>query len=419
MPHDVFDAMNDAFRDRSDWRVVTDVGQHQMWAAQLLDWSRPRTHITSGGAGTMGFSLPAAMGAAIADPTRTVWVVVGDGGFQMTSCELATIAQEGLTNVKVAIVNNGYLGMVRQWQQLFEGKRYSGTPLTGPDFAKLAEAHGLRGMTVEHAADAPAAIAAAWKHQGCVVIDFRVEREANVFPDRPRRSCDRRHADGAAPTMQRLQSPYTQSPRSPLSPRPPRDPLFTHHHILRRTPMAQHTLIALLQDRAGVLHRTVTLLRRRGFNIASLAVGRSEVPGISRMTLVVDATDASQVVMQLDRLVEVIGVTDVTNERAVQRETALAKIVSSPKRLAELVDIVAQHGARVLDLSEEELIVQITDTPERVEEFITMIRPEGLAELMRTGRLAMMRGRTPKKLEAPAHYRAQADGAPHDEEAAA
>jgi acetolactate synthase I/II/III large subunit len=182
MPHDVFDAMNAAFADRSDWRVVTDVGQHQMWAAQLIDWSRPRTHITSGGAGTMGFSLPAAMGAAIADPEKTVWVVVGDGGFQMTNCELATIAQEGLTNLKVAVVNNGYLGMVRQWQQLFEGKRYSGTPLTGPDFAKLAEAHGLRGITVENAEDAPTAIHAAWKHNGCVVIDFRVEREANVFP---------------------------------------------------------------------------------------------------------------------------------------------------------------------------------------------------------------------------------------------
>ncbi|WP_373062486.1 biosynthetic-type acetolactate synthase large subunit [Gemmatimonas sp.] len=182
MPHDVFDAMNAAFRHRQDWRVVTDVGQHQMWAAQLLDWSRPRTHITSGGAGTMGFSLPAAMGAAIADPERTMWVVVGDGGFQMTACELATIAQEGLTNVKVAVINNGYLGMVRQWQQLFEGRRYSGTPLTGPDFAKLADAHGIRGMTVDSADDAPAAIAAAWAHDGCVVIDFRVEREANVFP---------------------------------------------------------------------------------------------------------------------------------------------------------------------------------------------------------------------------------------------
>ncbi len=182
--------------------------------------------------------------------------------------------------------------------------------------------------------------------------------------------------------------------------------------------MAQHTLIALLQDRPGVLHRTVTLLRRRGFNIASLAVGRSEVPGISRMTLVVDASDATQVVSQLDRLVEVIGVTDVTNEAAVQRETALAKIVASPSRLAQLVDIVAEHGARVLHVGDDEMIVEITDTPERVELFIAFIRPEGLAELMRTGRLAMMRGRTPTRLEAPAHYREQADGAPHEEAAA-
>ncbi len=182
MPHDVFDAFNANFRDRQDWRVVTDVGQHQMWAAQLIDWSRPRSHITSGGAGTMGFSLPAAMGAAIADPERTVWVIVGDGGFQMTSCELATIAQEGLTNLKIAVINNGYLGMVRQWQQLFEGRRYSGTPLTGPDFSKLAEAHGLRGITVDHADDAVLAIQTAWAQHSCVLIDFRVEREANVFP---------------------------------------------------------------------------------------------------------------------------------------------------------------------------------------------------------------------------------------------
>ena len=182
--------------------------------------------------------------------------------------------------------------------------------------------------------------------------------------------------------------------------------------------MSQHTLIALLQDRPGVLHRTVTLLRRRGFNIASLAVGRSEVPGISRMTLVVDASDATQVVSQLDRLVEVIGVTDVTNAGAVQRETAMAKIVASPSRLLQLVDIVVEHGARVLHVGEDEMIVEVTDTPERVELFIAFIRPEGLAELMRTGRLAMMRGRTPTRLEAPAHYREQADGAPHAEAAA-
>jgi acetolactate synthase-1/2/3 large subunit len=181
-PHDVCAALNAARLTRGGCRVVTDVGQHQMWAAQLLDWRHPRTHITSGGSGTMGFAVPAALGAAMACPDETIWVVVGDGGFQMTNQELATIRQEGLTNVKIAVVNNGYLGMVRQWQQLFEGRRYSGTPLTGPDFARLAEAYGVRGLTVETPAQAVDAITEAWDHCGPVVIDFRVEREANVFP---------------------------------------------------------------------------------------------------------------------------------------------------------------------------------------------------------------------------------------------
>jgi len=181
-PHDVCAALNAARHARGNCRVVTDVGQHQMWTAQLLDWSRPRSHITSGGSGTMGFAVPAALGAAMAHPEETIWVVVGDGGFQMTNQEIATMVQEGVTNVKIAIMNNGYLGMVRQWQQLFEGRRYSGTPLTGPDFAKLAEAYGVRGMTIDMASKVDWAIEEAWNHPGVVVLDFRVEREANVFP---------------------------------------------------------------------------------------------------------------------------------------------------------------------------------------------------------------------------------------------
>jgi acetolactate synthase I/II/III large subunit len=182
MPHDVYAALNNAFRERGNYRVVTDVGQHQMWAAQLIDWHKPRTHITSGGAGTMGFAVPAAMGAAFACPDETIWAIAGDGGFQMTNQELATIEQEGLKNVKVAIVNNGYLGMVRQWQELFENRRYSGTPLSGPCFAALAEAYRVRAWTVEQVADVEGAIDAAWNHNGPAVIDFRVEREVNVFP---------------------------------------------------------------------------------------------------------------------------------------------------------------------------------------------------------------------------------------------
>src|ERR671936_1760597 len=143
---------------------------------------RSSTHITSGGAGTMGFGVPAAMGVALAHPEDTVWAIVGDGGFQMTNQEMATIVQEGIKNVKVAVINNGYLGMVRQWQELFENKRYSGTPLSGPNFARLAEAYDIRGITVDAVSEVEAAVERAWEHDGPVVIDFRVEREVNVFP---------------------------------------------------------------------------------------------------------------------------------------------------------------------------------------------------------------------------------------------
>ncbi len=161
--------------------VVTDVGQHQMWEAQYYHHDQPRTLVTSGGLGTMGFALPAAVGAKVARPDAEVWVVVGDGGFQMTLCELATIAQEGI-DVNVAIINNGYLGMVRQWQEFFYERRYAATPLVNPDFAKLAEAYGLAAMQVTERSQVVPAVVAARQHQGTVVIDFRVEQEDSVYP---------------------------------------------------------------------------------------------------------------------------------------------------------------------------------------------------------------------------------------------
>jgi len=183
MPHDVYAALNRLLTtSRGGYRVVTDVGQHQMWAAQLIDWRHPRSHITSGGAGTMGFSVPAALGAAMACPDETIWVIVGDGGFQMTNQELATIRQENVRNIKICIVNNGFLGMVRQWQELFEDRVYSATTLSGPCFRLLAEAYGLRGITVERTEDVEAAFEYARDYDNSVVIDFRVEQEANVFP---------------------------------------------------------------------------------------------------------------------------------------------------------------------------------------------------------------------------------------------
>jgi acetolactate synthase-1/2/3 large subunit len=129
----------------------------------------------------MGFALPAAIGAKVARPDAEVWVVVGDGGFQMTMCELATIAQEGI-DINIAIINNGFLGMVRQWQEFFYERRYAATPLVNPDFVKLTEAFGLKAMRVTSRGDVVGAVREASAHQGTVLIDFRVEQEDSVYP---------------------------------------------------------------------------------------------------------------------------------------------------------------------------------------------------------------------------------------------
>jgi acetolactate synthase-1/2/3 large subunit len=174
--------MHDLWREtRGGAVVVTDVGQHQMWEAQYYHHEQPRSLITSGGLGTMGFALPAAIGAKIARPDADVWAVIGDGGFQMTLCELATIAQERL-KINIALVNNGFLGMVRQWQEFFYERRYAATPLHNPDFVKLVEAYGLEAHAVTHRDEVIPAIQAARRSDGAVLIDFRVEQEDSVYP---------------------------------------------------------------------------------------------------------------------------------------------------------------------------------------------------------------------------------------------
>jgi acetolactate synthase-1/2/3 large subunit len=174
--------INDLWKvTRGEAIVVTDVGQHQMWEAQYYHHDRPRSLITSGGLGTMGFALPAAIGAKFARPDAEVWAVVGDGGFQMTSCELATIVQEKI-NIKIAIINNGYLGMVRQWQEFFYDKRYVATPLVAPDFVSLANAFGIRGERITSRAEVVATIESARHTEQPVLLDFRVEQEDSVYP---------------------------------------------------------------------------------------------------------------------------------------------------------------------------------------------------------------------------------------------
>jgi acetolactate synthase-1/2/3 large subunit len=161
--------------------VVTDVGQHQMWEAQYYKHETPRSLITSGGLGTMGFAVPAAIGAKMARPDAEVWAIVGDGGFQMTQAELCTAAQEGV-KINIAIINNGFLGMVRQWQEFFYERRYAATPLLSPDFVKIAEAHGLVGLRADKRSEVVATVERARAEEGTVLIDFRVEQEDSVYP---------------------------------------------------------------------------------------------------------------------------------------------------------------------------------------------------------------------------------------------
>lgn len=179
-PQEAIEVISHSSKD--DAIIATDVGQHQMWTAQFYSFKSPRSFVTSGGLGTMGFGLPAAMGAQIALPERQVVLIAGDGSIQMNIQELATLVQNKVP-VKVFILNNQYLGMVRQWQELFYDKSYSNTIMEGqPDFVKLAEAYGAEGYRILKKEDLESVVKKALSSPNPAVVDIAVSREENVYP---------------------------------------------------------------------------------------------------------------------------------------------------------------------------------------------------------------------------------------------
>jgi acetolactate synthase-1/2/3 large subunit len=180
-PQHILRDLNELIQENPDSVVVTGVGQHQMWAAQFLFFDRCNSFVSSGGLGTMGYELPAAMGVQTAQPGSSVWTIAGDGGFQMTLQELATVREENLP-LKIAVFNNGYLGMVRQWQEMFFDNHINAVPIPGPDYVKLAEAYGLEAVRVEDREDVMPALRRARDHDGPFLIEFVIEPATNLYP---------------------------------------------------------------------------------------------------------------------------------------------------------------------------------------------------------------------------------------------
>ena len=177
----VLSALDIVFQEDPETTVVTGVGQHQMWAAQFLSFNHENTFISSGGLGAMGFEIPAALGAQVGKPNAPVWSVAGDGGFQMTNQELMTLAEEKLP-VKIALINNGYLGMVRQWQEMYFENHLKAVPIRGPDFVMLAESYGVSAIRVTEQEDVLPALRQAQAHDGPFLIEFVVDSTTNVYP---------------------------------------------------------------------------------------------------------------------------------------------------------------------------------------------------------------------------------------------
>ncbi len=357
-PQYVLEQLRD--RSPSDCIVASGVGQHQMWTSQYWHFNHPYTWINSGGLGTMGFSVPAAIGAKVGRPDRIVWAIDGDGCFQMTAQELVTATTERIP-VKIAILNNAYLGMVRQWQEMFYEERYSEVYLSPdlPDYVKWAEAMGC----VAHACRVPRRGRPGDRQgerdqrpTGRAGVPHRLRREG--LPDGPLRRVEQRHRRRPHPAGAR-----TMNVRGAGG--------------SRTREVRHHVLSVLVENRAGVLARVSALFARRGYNIYSLAVAPTDDARFSRITVVVDVESAplEQVVKQLNKLVNVIKISELDPRDSVERELMLVTVRAPAGTRSEIIELVGVFDGRIIDVGHDELTISLDEHPDRLDDLEQLLAP--------------------------------------------
>ena len=339
--------------------ITSDVGQHQMWAAQYYRFDKPRRWINSGGLGTMGVGLPYAMGVQMANPDANVAVITGEASIQMCIQELSTCKQYRLTP-KICNLNNRYLGMVRQWQQIEYGSRYSESYMDAlPDFVRLAESYGHVGMRIESPGRRRA------RTEGGV-------RQVQGPPGVPRlhhRPEGKRLADGEGRQG-------------------------TDRNAARIGEPMRHIISVLLENEPGALSRVVGLFSARGYNIETLTVAPTEDASLSRMTIVSVGSDdiIEQITKHLNRLIEVVKVVDLTEGDYIERELMLIKVRAVGKEREEMKRMADIFRGRIIDVTERTYTIELTGNSGKLDAFIQAVDRTAILETVRTGGSGVGRG---------------------------